>query len=532
MTQQVLYASLLRADLERFHQAVGFAIEQVYGSDLDTQYERLAKHFCQGKARVRGVAYSMQAGRSAVESGAVREALTYYDWADEMLQAYRADGQTDASIRPTRGVHMPAESGEVRSAYLCTQGVQLSLVLERARVLWYLLDISKAKSDLERAVALAVELADLGLQGKALFSLAEILYHEADYGQAVAVARRAVLCFAALGDHRRQARAWRLQSRIHDALGQPEAALQCVVRASSYGGDGTAFRRYLGSVLLQSSSTLADREAGARLSRPGTAEWSLTIEEPMWSALVAAYSGEWGHGLKLARVAIAAGWALGTPLDVADAKCVLACVLTRIGAFAEAGSHLDEAMATYLEAGWKRGQISGLVLRGQGLTGLGQKERAKACFEQALAYGKETHSVQGIVGAQIGLGRLLAANHEWCKAERLCVEARARARRARLGVAWIGARLGLARIYLAQERWAPARMQAAQASASSKKLRFRDLTMESAAVLGQAWLGMGELDRARACLEEREDVARQLAGTLPPAYASRFRQWGSEVGRN
>jgi len=233
----------------------------------------------------------------------------------------------------------------------------------------------------------------------------------------------------------------------------------------------------------------------------------------------------------LARDAIAAGWALGTPLDVADAKCVLACILTRIGAFVEAGSHLDEAMTTYLEAGWRRGQISGLVLRGKGLMGLGQREQASACLEQALAYAKETHFLPGIVGAQTGLGRLSAACRQWYSAERLCIEARARARRACLGVAWVESQLGLAQVYLAQKRWAPARMIAAQASATSKASGFRDLVLEAADVQGQAWLGLGELDRARVCLEEADSLARQLAETLPRAYVNHFLQRGNAVGQ-
>jgi tetratricopeptide (TPR) repeat protein len=222
---------------------------------------------------------------------------------------------------------------------------------------------------------------------------------------------------------------------------------------------------------------------------------------------------------------------LGTPLDVADAKCTLACVLTRIGVFDEAGSYLDEAMAAYQEAGWRRGQAAGLLLRGQGWMGLGRREKAAACFAQALAQGQATHSIEAIVGAQVGLGRVALASQQWARAERWCVEARARARRARLSTARIEAQTGLARVYLAQERWEPARIQAEQAWTLSRESGFRDLALDSVDVLGQVWRGLGRTDRAHACFEDARALEEQLAATLPPAYSSLFMRRGDEVER-
>jgi tetratricopeptide (TPR) repeat protein len=218
-------------------------------------------------------------------------------------------------------------------------------------------------------------------------------------------------------------------------------------------------------------------------------------------------------------------------LDVADAKYALACVLTRIGAFEEAGTYLDEAMAAYREAGWRRGQVAGLVLKGQGWMGLGRQEKAAACFTQALAQGKVTHSIEAIVGAQVGLGRVALDAREWTRAERWCVEARARARRARLSAARIEAQTNLARVYLAQERRELARIQAAQALALAKEAGFRDLALDSADMLGRAWTGLGKAHRARSCFEEARGLEEQLVASLPPAYSSVFLQRGGEIGR-
>jgi tetratricopeptide (TPR) repeat protein len=226
--------------------------------------------------------------------------------------------------------------------------------------------------------------------------------------------------------------------------------------------------------------------------------------------------------LQQARDGIAAGWALGTPLDVADAKWALAFTLTRVGAFEEANNHLGEAMAAYAEAGWKRGQISGLVLQGQTWAGLSRHTLSVECFEQALDAACETHTVQAIVRSQMGLGKAAAAAGKWHRAERLCVEARARARRAGLGAAWVEAQVALAGVYLAQERWEPARMQAAQALASGQAMGFLDLVLAATDVLGRAWTGLGEMGRARACTQEANDVARRLSAPLSPTHASCF----------
>jgi tetratricopeptide (TPR) repeat protein len=209
-------------------------------------------------------------------------------------------------------------------------------------------------------------------------------------------------------------------------------------------------------------------------------------------------------------------------LDVADAKWALAFTLNRIGAFDEASNYLGEAMAAYAEAGWQRGQISGLVLQGQTWIGLGQHTLAVDCFERALDAALETHTVQAIVRSQVGLGRAAAACREWRKAERLCVEARARARRARLGAAWIEAQVAVAGVYLAQERWQLARTQSALALASSRVLGFQDLMLTAGDELGQAWAGLGEMKRAQGCIQESDVVARRLAATLPPTYVGCF----------
>ena len=104
---------------------------------------------------------------------------------------------------------------------------------------------------------------------------------------------------------------------------------------------------------------------------------------------------------------MAAGWASGTLLDVADAKRVLARTLTQIGAYEEAIDHVCEAMTSYAEAGWQVGMSSGLCIQGEAMVAQGRYEQASECLFQALGMGRETHTIQALVRARIGLGRLL-----------------------------------------------------------------------------------------------------------------------------
>ena len=215
------------------------------------------------------------------------------------------------------------------------------------------------------------------------------------------------------------------------------------------------------------------------------------------------------------------GWASGTRLDVADAKRVMAWLLMQAGAYQEANDHVDEALAAYAEADWTTGLADGYWLAGEILLALKRHELAAERFDQALTLGRESHTVHAVVRAQIGLGKLAAARAQWREGKRLCTEARARAVRAKLTCA-ISARLGLAHTCLGCHEWHLARGQAEQALELGCRLDFPGDVLDAALMLGEALVGLGQVERAQEHFLHAYRVAVQLADTLPLHYARAF----------
>jgi class 3 adenylate cyclase/predicted ATPase len=516
LAQQVIYASLLRADRERFHQRVGQALEQVSGGtssartrsgvDAETTYGVLADHFQRGNVLPKAIGYALLAGQHATRTRAVREALAYYDWTQELLLAY----ERSASARTRR----------------CAHGIRISLLLGRGSVYYQLVDIARARQDYERALGLAGDLADLKSQADALLLLGEIAMRQADYVQAQTSIHQALQRLSVLEETDLVARARLLLSQIHALRGGLNQVKHYVALAAGLRHEGQepngrigrsidAYEEWLGTVYL------ADLPAPAWRGGHG-AEDGDDVERLLWLAEVAMRRGKWGDALGLVRRGMALGWASGTPLDVAEAKRVLALTLAQAGAYQEAHDHLDEALAVFAEANWTTGLADGYWLDGEVLLALERHELAAERFDQALTLGKATHTIQAVVRAQVGLGKLAVARAQWREGQRYCTEARARAAWAGLGASAIAARLGLAGAYLAGQEWRPALGQAKQALDMAYRLGFPGDVLDAASILAEALMGLGQAERAGQRFGEAYDVAVQLADTLPRPYARTF----------
>jgi class 3 adenylate cyclase/tetratricopeptide (TPR) repeat protein len=516
LAQQVIYASLLRADRERFHRRVGQALEWVAsetssvgsctGVDVETTYGVLADHFQRGNVLPKALCYALLAGQHATRTRAVREALAYYDWAQDLLLAY----ERSAAARTWR----------------CAQGVRISLLLGRGSVYYQLVDIAGAKEDYERALGLAGDLADLKSQADALLLLGEIAMRQADYVQAQTSIHQAIQRLSVLNETDLLARARLLLSRIHALRGGLPETKHYVTLAAELQRKGRepdrgigwsidAYEEWLGTVYLTDSPALVRRDGQG-------ADDGEDVDRLLWLAEVAVQRGKWGDALGLARQGMALGWASGTPLDVAEAKRVLALTLAQAGAYQEAHDYLDEALATFAEANWTTGLAGGYWLAGEVLLALERHELAAERFDQALTLGKTTHTIQAVVRAQVGLGKLAAARAQWREGQRFCTEARARAASAGLGASAIAARLGLAGAYLGGQEWRAARRQAKQALDMAYQLGFPGDVLDAASMLGETLAGLGQAERAQQRFREAYEVAVQLADTLPPFYARAF----------
>jgi tetratricopeptide (TPR) repeat protein len=201
---------------------------------------------------------------------------------------------------------------------------------------------------------------------------------------------------------------------------------------------------------------------------------------------------------------------------------VLALVYTHIGAFDRARPLIGEALSTLARAEWRVELASAFWIAGEVCLAQGQYEDAKQRFENALALGRESGTVEAIVYGQLGLAKLSVRDANWSYGQRLCTEARARARRANLESGVVAARLGMTRAYIARQQWRRAQYEAMQAYDASTRLRCPYEVSQAAALLGEALLSLGQPSRSLRFLTEAATVIERLASTLPPSMAAIF----------
>jgi class 3 adenylate cyclase/tetratricopeptide (TPR) repeat protein len=527
MAQQVIYASMLRADRERIHRRVGEALEKVYANDLASQYSVVADHFYRGQVPQKTVVYLVLSGDLAAGARDDREALVHYDRAEAILSECEA------------------------CAPRCVQGTRLAILLRRGRTHYRLMNIAEAIDDSRRASELAGHLADLRSKGEALLSQGEIALHQARYLDATVLLRYAMQPFSALQDHGAMSRALLLEARLHALQGRYEEAARLVERAVVLEDEvedevGLAHCRSLQGMFdyasgrhRQASDTL--RRAVQLAQRAGAQD--VVVQSLLGLARALLSRGRWGQAVQTCREGLETSQTLGMPLLVADAKRVLALVLSWVGAYEEAYEVLRDVLAALANAEWRVELASAFWISGETCLALGSYDEARERFDNALMLGRESNTVGPIVHAQLGLSKLAAVEENWPQAQRLCTEARARARRAGLELTVVAARLELARAYTARGDWRRAQHEASQALDASTRLRCPYETFRASAILGEVLTALGQSSRGQQHLEEAGAIARRLADTLPQPLArafldrpdvravcnSRDGQWTSEV---
>ena len=506
IAQRVTYAGLLREDRERFHQQVAGALEQVYSHELQERYELLADHLYRGGVLTKASTYLVLAGEHAATARALREALTHLELAEELLTAC-------GTCRPR-----------------CAQGMRLRLLLDRGRVRWGLGQVAEAKRDYEAAVVLASDLADAPSQGEALLLLGDIALFHGRYLDSQSLVCQAAQRLSALEDRGPAARgllllsrAYALQGDLGQARQYAEQALALQDRASDHSGVARC-KSWLGELgfvtghgaqgmdLLHRAIELAEK-AG---------DQALVAESKLRLAQLCLRRGRWGQALQLCQEGKALCRTSSALADVANGQRVWAMILTQIGAFEQALDSLDEAMLVFTDMDWRLGLASGYWIAGEALLALGRYEESAEKFHQALTLGRSTHTAEIVILAQLGHSKLAAVERNWPEGERLCTEARARARQAQMTPLVLAARLGLARVHLGRGQWRLARREAAQALEVSYRLRCPYDIFRAAATLGEALVELGQADRADRYFGEAFRMTVQLSETLPEPYAQVF----------
>jgi class 3 adenylate cyclase/tetratricopeptide (TPR) repeat protein len=87
LTQEVVYAGLLRKERQEIHERIGLVMEQLFQDRLPEFYETLAYHFKRGRSEIKAVHYLMRSGEKSLNRYAVDQSHQYYQEAFDLLSA-------------------------------------------------------------------------------------------------------------------------------------------------------------------------------------------------------------------------------------------------------------------------------------------------------------------------------------------------------------------------------------------------------------------------------------------------------------
>ncbi len=508
MACQVIYNRLLSTHRELFHRLVGAAIQQVYADRLVDHFESLADHFYRGDDLSRSIHWLIQAGQRAAQLENWSAAAAHYTHALRVLDEYEQSGNSGRAACQTR----------------------MQILVERGDVYHQTFQLAAALSDYEAVTQLAGSLADLRTQGYAMLQIGRIDLGQARYLDAWLAAHQAMQRFAALDEsvsiiHTRQlvGQIYLLQGQLRQARHYVQhaiAAAQEIERSADLvcGQTWLGLIEHLTGQMNQALDTLQRAaELGHKLALPVT----ITAGAVQRLAELLLFLGRWGQAIQLALESLQLAQS-GNQLDSAQARHVMGLVLTQVGAAQQAYEHLEQVVEFTAQVGWHAELAPSLCAAGEALLATGDYDRARHCFERSLALGQQSNTVRAIIEARLGLSKLAAVDKNWAEEQRLCNEARAMARRANIEPLVVAARIGLARAYLGHRDWRAAQREASLARARSYVLRCPYNVLRAEAMLGEAWVGLGDQERARLHFREAQSIILRLADTLPEPYKRDF----------
>ena len=339
LTRRVAYNSLLREQQRRVHARIVEALEQLYSERLSEQVERLARHALDAELWDKAAPYLRQAATKAFARSANREAVVWFDQAlsaIEHLPPTRELREQAIDLRfDLRNALQPlGEFGTILERLYEAEALAAALPDRQrlGRVVAYLTDYFRLTGDQDRAIqsgkralAVASEIGDFGLQIVAATWLGQIYFARAEYREAVASFRQNLqsLVNQPVGQrfgmpqppaiHSRTCLAWCLSElgEFSEAVALGEEAIALVLsgdhplsRAVAYAGLGWAYLRR-----GHADKAIDALELGLQAVRAGNS--------PLWfprlaSALGSAYglAGRLPEALSLTEAAVTQGVAM------------------------------------------------------------------------------------------------------------------------------------------------------------------------------------------------------------------------------
>jgi DNA-binding SARP family transcriptional activator/predicted ATPase len=183
--QRYLYQSLDAVERTHLHEAIGTALEEVYGDQSHEISVHLARHFQEAGRLRKAVGYLRQAGDAAAEVYANTEAIAHYSLAIELSNQTEIDGSelTPLFMSLGRVLELDSQFDRVLTTYeemeslaheRGDQRMELASLMARATIQSVptaVHDAEKARILGERALGLACELGDQAAEARILWAL-------------------------------------------------------------------------------------------------------------------------------------------------------------------------------------------------------------------------------------------------------------------------------------------------------------------------------------------------------------------------
>ena len=385
LTRRVAYNSLLREQQRRLHARIVEALERLYPERLSEYVERLARHALDAELWDRAAGYLRQAATKAFARSANREAAIWFDQAltaIEHLPQTRELREQAIDLRfDLRNALQPlGEFGSMLERLYEAEALATALPDPRrlGRVVAYLADYFRLTGDQDRAIesgkralAVASEIGDFGLQIVSATWLGQIYFARAEYREAMAHFRQNLQSLAGQpagqrfgmpqppAIHSRTCLAWCLGElgEFSEAVVLGEEAVTMarsgdhpLSRAVAYAGLGWAYLRrgHVGKAIDALEQGLQDLRAG---------------NSPLWfprvaSALGSAYglAGRLTEALSLTEAAVSQGAAMNLMGGHSLLLTYLGEVQLLAGRRDEARRHAEQALElarTHKEPGYE-----------------------------------------------------------------------------------------------------------------------------------------------------------------------------------
>ncbi|MEM7132872.1 MAG: AAA family ATPase [Chloroflexota bacterium] len=226
LIQMYLYNRLDEVERAYLHDAVGHALEELYGGQataLEAHPEALAYHFYAAGLWSKALAYAQQAGEKALALQAPQDAITQFTQAlDAAARLYSAPFQNPSLVSPVEAM----ENSGFESDRDLSQQPSAALYRLRGQAFDTLGHFDQARADYEAAQEAATELGDQYLIWQTLLDLGQ-LWAARDYEESKGYCQQALELAYAMDD---QAAIGQSLNRLGNWLmntGQPSEAFGC-----------------------------------------------------------------------------------------------------------------------------------------------------------------------------------------------------------------------------------------------------------------------------------------------------------------